>query len=90
VTANVDAIRKLVDEVELVSEDDMLKAIGQLLIYEHVVAEPAGAAATAAFLKSQEARSKKVVLLVTGANISVEVLRQAIASSFEGHQCSLF
>jgi len=32
VTANVDAIRKLVDEVELVSEDDMLKAIGQLLI----------------------------------------------------------
>jgi threonine dehydratase len=82
VTANVDAIRVLVDEVELVSEDDMLKAIGQLLIYEHVVAEPAGAAATAAFLKSQEAQGKKVVLLVTGANISVEALRQAIASSF--------
>jgi len=77
VAANVDAIRELVDEIVLVSEDEMLNAIRRLLIDEHVVAEPAGAAATAAFLKSRDERSKNVVLLLTGANISPEVLRQA-------------
>ena len=81
VIANVDAIRGLVDEVVLVSENEMLNAIRRLLIDEHVVTEPAGAAATAAFLKSRDERSKNVVLLLTGANISVEVLRQAATST---------
>jgi threonine dehydratase len=77
VAANVEAIRKLVDEVLLVSEEEMLYAIGRLLIDEHIVAEPAGAAATAAFLKTPDVASKKVVLLVTGANISKDILRAA-------------
>ena len=80
VAANVEAIRELVDEIVLVSEDEMLNAIRRLLINEHVVAEPAGAATTAAFLKSRYERSKNVVLLLTGANISPEVLRQAATS----------
>jgi len=80
VAANVEAIRQLVDEIVLVSEDEMLNAIRRLLINEHVVAEPAGAATTAAFLKSRDERSKNVVLLLTGANISPEVLRQAATS----------
>ena len=79
VAENVDAIRKLVDEVILVSEEEMLQAIGQLLVDEHVVAEPAGAAATAAFLKSADREDRQVVLLVTGANISKEVLKNAVA-----------
>lgn len=83
VAANVDAIRKLVDEVMLVSEKEMLQAIGELLVEEHVVAEPAGAAATAAFLKSRHHKNRSVVLLVTGANISPEVLRQAVAAYHE-------
>jgi len=77
VEANVDAIRELVDEVLLVSEDEMLRAIGRLLIDEHVVSEPAGAAATAAFLKWRDRPRENAVLLVTGANLSAEVLRQA-------------
>lgn len=76
VAANVAAIRELVDEVALVSEEELLGAIGRLLLDEHVVAEPAGAAATAAFLKSKSTH-QHVVLLVTGANISKEVLRKA-------------
>jgi threonine dehydratase len=79
VAANVEAIRELVDEVALVSEEEMLSAIGRLLIDEHVVAEPAGAAATAAFLKSRQENDCNAVLLVTGANISRQVLQQAIA-----------
>src|ERR1051325_7956017 len=76
VAANVAAIRELVDDVALVSEEELLGAIGRLLLDEHVVAEPAGAAATAAFLKSKCMR-RRVVLLVTGANISKDVLRKA-------------
>jgi threonine dehydratase len=76
VQANVDVIRELVDDVVLVCEEEMLKAIGHLLIHEHVVAEPAGAAATAAFLKARD-ESRNVVLLVTGANLSTETLRAA-------------
>jgi threonine dehydratase len=79
VAANVDAIRKLVDDVVLVSEEKMLSAIGRLLIGEHVVAEPAGAAATAAFLKSQQPKDGNAVLLVTGANISTSILKRAVA-----------
>src|SRR5882762_7826881 len=66
--ANVATIRELVDEVVLVSEEEMLQAIARLLIDEHVVAEAAGAAASAAFLKSQEHGGSRVALLVTGAN----------------------
>ena len=77
--SNVAAIRELVDEVVLVSEEEMLQAIRRLLIDEHVVAEAAGAAATAAFLKSQDHRGSSVALLVTGANISRETLEQVTA-----------
>ena len=47
---NVQAIRQLVDDVVLVSEEQMLHAIEHLYKKEGVLAEPAGAAATAAFL----------------------------------------
>jgi len=69
----------LVDEVRLVSERELLDAIRLLLLDEHVVAEAAGAAATAAFLQDPSAHANaNVVLLVTGANLSPEVLRRAV------------
>jgi threonine dehydratase len=43
------------------------------------VAEAAGAAASAAFLKSRERGGSNVALLVTGANLSRETLEQATA-----------
>ena len=79
VAANVAAIRELVDEIVLVSEQEMLSAIGRLLIEEHVVAEPAGAAATAGFLQGEQA-GRKVVLLLTGANVTADVMKRAIAT----------
>lgn len=76
--SNVRAIRELVDEVVLVSEDEMLLAIRTLLFEEHLVAEPAAAAATAAYLQKPTAYAgRSVVLLVTGSNIPHDVLRQA-------------
>src|SRR5262245_1358984 len=79
VEANVIAIRELVDQVRLVSEQELLDAMRILLLAEHVVAEASGAAATAAFLQDPSAYADaKVVLLVTGANVSPEVLRRAV------------
>ncbi len=76
--ANVAAIRELVDEVVAVSELEMFAAIEWLDAREQVIAEPAGAAATAAFLKHRDGDVGRVlqdpahtsVLLVTGCNIA--------------------
>ncbi|PYT77032.1 MAG: threonine ammonia-lyase [Acidobacteria bacterium] len=76
--ANVRDVRQLVDDLVLVSEEEMLRAIGTLLLEEHVVAEPAGAASTAALLKSREGWGDCPVLVVSGANVSREVLRRAL------------
>jgi threonine dehydratase len=76
---NVRVIRELVDEVCLVSEDELLYGIRTLLFEEHVVAEAAGAAATAAYLQNQAAYAgRNVVLLVTGANVPHELLSRAV------------
>jgi threonine dehydratase len=79
--ANVRDVRELVDEVMLVGEEEMLRAIGLLLLEEHVLAEPAGAASTAALLKCGTSCGENAVLIVSGANISREVLRQAVATA---------
>jgi threonine dehydratase len=69
-------IRQFVDEVVLVSEEQMIDAIRHLYERENVLAEPAGAAATAAFLASSH-QEGLTVLLVSGANISGEVKQRA-------------
>jgi threonine dehydratase len=74
---NVRAIRELVDEVVLVTDDEMLTAIRHLALEEHVVAEPAGAAATAALLHGKLTAGAHTVLLVTGANVTPDALRAA-------------
>ncbi|MBZ5596918.1 MAG: threonine/serine dehydratase [Acidobacteriia bacterium] len=78
---NVRAIRELVDDMRLVSEEQMLTAIRHLLFEEHLVVEPAGAATTAALLQAPEPSARNVVALVTGNNISPEVLRSAVCSN---------
>jgi threonine dehydratase len=80
-SANVAAIRELVDEVVLVSDEQMRSTIGHLAFEEHVIAEPAGAAATAALLNPTTSFGRNVVLLVTGANVAHDVLRSAICPS---------
>ena len=79
--ANVRDVKKLVDDVVLVSEEAMLQAIEILLVEEHVLAEPAGAASTAALLAAGADFGENVVLVVSGANISREALRQAVGAA---------
>jgi len=70
---NVAAIRDLVDDIEAVTEREMLAAIARLHMDERVTAEPAGAAATAAWLKRRDSYRTSVVL-VTGRNIAPDVM----------------
>ena len=80
---NVRVIRELVDEVCLVSEDELINGIRTLLFEEHVVAEAAGAAATAAYLQNPNAyTNRSVVLLVTGASVPHDLLARAAANQF--------
>jgi threonine dehydratase len=79
--ANVGDVKKLVDDVVLVSEEQMLGAIEILLVEEHVLAEPAGAASTAAILAAGTDFGDNLVLVVSGANISRELLRRAVGAA---------
>jgi len=77
---NIIAIRELVDEVRLVTEEQMLDAVAHLQLKEKIRAEPAAAAATSAWLADSSAKSYgKTVLLVTGCNISESVLTEALS-----------
>jgi threonine dehydratase len=71
--ANVAAIRDLVDEMVLVSEQEMLDAMRLLLTSDNVVAEPAAAASVAALLQSPRTDLRPVVCLITGRNVAPEV-----------------
>ena len=69
---NVQAIRKLIDAVMTVSEQEMLEAIVWLREREGLTAEPAAAASVAA-LQKDETRSGISVALVTGRNLAPEL-----------------
>jgi threonine dehydratase len=73
--------QRYVDEVVLVQEAEMLRAIRLLFEWEHLLAEPAGAAALAALLYHYSpAPNEKVVAVLSGANITEEVLIRALKS----------
>jgi threonine dehydratase len=69
-TITFDFIQRLVDRIVTVSEADLADAIGGLVNAEHLVAEGAGAAATAALVgKRIDVRDRQVGVIVSGANI---------------------
>lgn len=73
-------IKDRIDDIVLVSEDEMRQAIVALLDRAHMLAEPSGATPLAAALKMREQLSgKTVVLVLTGANITLEQLRAMLA-----------
>ncbi|HEY1421026.1 MAG TPA: threonine/serine dehydratase [Candidatus Dormibacteraeota bacterium] len=74
-----DIARRCVDEVVLVEEEEMLDAIRLLFQWEHLLAEPAGAAALAALLRYPREPGERVVVILSGANISDEVMLRALA-----------
>lgn len=74
-------LRDRIDDIVLVSDDEMIRAIKLLVELEGVIAEPAGAAALAAALKIKDRlQGRKVVVMVTGGNVDPETLASWLAS----------
>lgn len=67
-----------VDQILPVTDDDLWSAMRFLLHEERVVAEPAGAAGTAALLRYGAAGLGRVAVLVSGANIADAVLQRIL------------
>jgi threonine dehydratase len=68
-------VQRYVDRLVSVSEDDLRRAIRGLAAEEHLIAEGAGATATAALLATDAVKpGQQAVSLVTGANIDSAVL----------------
>jgi threonine dehydratase len=81
-TLTFNLARRFVDDVLIVQEDEMLRAIRLLFEREHLLAEPAGAAAVAALLHHYRPRpGEQVVVVVSGANVSDEVMIRALRSA---------
>ena len=71
----IQVVRALVDDILLVDEGEIERAVCLLTELEHVVAEGAGAAALAAvFAEPERFRGKKVGVILSGANIDSRVL----------------
>ena len=81
-TLALKALLALVDEADLVSDDELLAGIHALASAAHVLVEPAGAAAFAgAWNRRSEFKGKRIVLVLTGANISMDTLREALRTN---------
>ncbi len=71
-------IWRLVDEMILISEEEMCEAIRLLVAETRTIAEGAGAAATAAAMK-MDLRGRKVAAVVSGRNLTAENLKIILA-----------
>jgi len=71
--------RRHVDQVLIVQEAEMLRAIRLFFEWEHLLSEPAGAAALAALLYHYNpSPNERVVVLLSGANVTNEVMVEAL------------
>jgi len=72
-------IEELVDDVVLVSEEELAYSIYMLLERGKIVAEGAGAASLAGILSNEiDLKNKKVVALISGGNINTSLLARII------------
>lgn len=71
----MEIMRKLMDDALLVSDDDMIEAVGHLLTHTHNLAEGSGAASLAAAIRYRERfAGKKVVGILSGGNLDLKEL----------------
>jgi threonine dehydratase len=72
-------VRKLVDGIVTVSEEEMLAAIAVLARRSRIVAEPSGAVTTAAYLnRAAELPAGRTVAVVSGGNIDPALLAKVL------------
>ncbi len=75
-------LRQMLDDFFLVSEEEILQAVVWLIERAHTLAEGAGAASLAgAYKMRRELKDKKVGIVCSGGNVSLEQLKRALALS---------
>jgi threonine dehydratase len=79
-TLTFEHIRRYVDDVVTVSEEDIFNAVRILAENPKTVAEPSGAVAPAAWLFHRDSlpASKQTVAVISGGNVDPELLKRAI------------
>ena len=72
---------KNVDEIQLVSEEEIERAVFTVFQECHLIVEPSSAAAVAALLKMTQRRKTKeqIAVVISGGNISMKFLRGVLA-----------
>jgi len=75
-TITFDIVRRVVDRIVVVGEEDLRRGVVGALVKEHLVIEGAAAAGLAALASGQlDVKGQRVVAILTGANIDAEKLR---------------
>ena len=87
-------IEKHVDEIVLVDEDEIASSVMNLMEWEHMLAEGAGAAAVAALWKLNpqdihNLNNRAIVCIISGGNIDVNLLKRIIPNGLK-HSGRLF
>jgi len=77
-------VQRFVDDIALVGEADLHRAMTGLVEHEHLITEGAGAAATAALVRRRiDVRGRRVAAIVSGANIDRARLSALLTSGTE-------
>ena len=77
--------RQWVDDYETVTEDEIKQSLGEFLQAQHMLIEGAAAVAVAATVKRRHLLAgKNVVVIICGANISLEALKTILLNEHNG------
>ena len=73
-TMTFDVVREVVDEIVVIDEPELRRALGDVVSQEHLVVEGAAAVGPAAILTGKVKPKGNVAVVLTGANIDTNVL----------------
>ena len=79
---NYEHVRRYVDDIVTVSEDEVREAMRRMALNAHLVAEPSGAVTFAAFLfhADEFPKATATVAVVSGGNVEAELLAEVLAA----------
>ena len=79
-------VQQLVDDVILLTEDEIARGMAFLLQEEHVVAEGAGATGVAALLADKASHlGQNIAVVVSGGNVAIESLLKVVQNNAGEH-----
>lgn len=84
-SVTLDIIRKNVDGMATVSEDEIERSLLSLLVNEHFLVEPSGAASLASLLSKRSIlqSSKNVAVVLSGGNVNISYLKGLLQKEVE-------